>query len=68
MDYRKTILRCPNFDLLGFGISLISIAIHPLIFIARTLTSIIRGYEEDSAYDWGKEAEEKDLQLAITIY
>ena len=55
-------------NFLGLGISLISIAVHPIIFTLRTLGSMIRGYEENSDYDWGMEAEEADLQLAMTIY
>ena len=55
-------------DLIGFGLSLVSITIHPVLVIIRTLSSIIRGYEEDSEYDWGREAEEEDLQLAMTLF
>jgi hypothetical protein len=55
-------------NFIGLGISMVSIALHPIIFIARTLTSIFRGYEEDTNYDWGKEPEEADLQIAMTLY
>lgn len=55
-------------DVLGFAISLVSIALHPLIIVCRTLTSIIRGYEEHSDYDCGVDAEEEDLTLALTIF
>jgi hypothetical protein len=55
-------------DGIGFAISLVSIAIHPVIFVLRTLSSMIRGYEEGTDYDWGKEAEEEDLSMAMTIF
>jgi hypothetical protein len=55
-------------DLWGFAISLASIALHPLIIVCRTMTSIIRGYEEHSDYDWGVDAEEEDLTRAMTIF
>ena len=52
----------------GLAVSLISIAVHPLIIVFRTLSSIVRGYEEDSDYDWGIDAEKEDLALAMTIF
>ena len=55
-------------NFIGLSISVVSIAAHPIILILRTLSSMIRGYEENTDYDWGKEPEEEDLQLAMTIY
>jgi hypothetical protein len=54
-------------DCVGFAISVVSIAIHPITFVLRTLSSMIRGYEEGTDYDQGREAEEEDLNMAMTI-
>ena len=53
---------------LAFGISIITSAISPIIFVLRTLTSMIFGYEEGSDYDNGKTDEEADLLLAIKVF
>ncbi len=53
---------------LALGISLVTFAIHPLIFTVRTITSLIRGYEENTRYDQGVELEKEDLSTAITIF
>lgn len=54
-------------DITGALISAVTVVIHPAVFVIRTLSSMIFGYEEDSDCDWGVEAEEQDLQLAMTI-
>ncbi|CAM2924632.1 Uncharacterised protein [Legionella steigerwaltii] len=55
-------------DLVGCALSTVSIVIHPVIFILRTLSSMIRGYDEGTDYDWGTETEEQDLEMAMTIW
>ncbi|KTD01797.1 hypothetical protein OQJ19_12445 [Fluoribacter gormanii] len=55
-------------DLVGTALSLVSIAIHPVIFIIRTLSSLFRGYDEGTDYDWGAEPEEEDLNKAMAIW
>ncbi len=54
-------------NVLGFAINLVTIAVSPLIFALRTLTSLIWGYDEETEYDDGAEEEERDLSLAMTI-
>jgi hypothetical protein len=55
-------------NLAGSLISLATIVAHPFIFICRTFSSMIFGYEENTEYDWGVDAEENDLTLAMTIF
>ena len=55
-------------DLVGFVISLAPIIIHPLIFLVRTLTSVMFGYEQQSENDGGIEDEQNDLSLAMTLF
>ncbi|KTD74146.1 hypothetical protein [Legionella tucsonensis] len=55
-------------DLVGTALSVVSIAIHPILFIIRTLSSMIRGYDEGTDYDWGADQEEEDLKMAMTIW
>ncbi|MCW8397997.1 hypothetical protein OQJ26_04225 [Legionella sp. PATHC038] len=54
-------------DVVGFALSAVSIAIHPIIFVLRTLSSMIRGYDQGTDYDWGGDSEEEDLEMAMTI-
>ncbi|STX43829.1 Uncharacterised protein [Legionella donaldsonii] len=54
-------------DITGALISAVTVVIHPAVFVIRTLSSMIFGYEEDSDCDWGVDAEEQDLELAMTI-
>ncbi|MCW8408118.1 hypothetical protein OQJ13_03935 [Legionella sp. PATHC035] len=54
-------------DLVGFALSAVSITLHPVIFVLRTLSSMIRGYDEGTDYDWGGDNEEEDLAAAMTI-
>ncbi|KTC90551.1 hypothetical protein OQJ18_01115 [Fluoribacter dumoffii] len=54
-------------DLVGFALSVVSIAIHPVIFAVRTLTSMLIGYHEGTDYDWGDDTEDKDLDMAMTM-
>jgi hypothetical protein len=49
-------------------ISLLTVAIHPIVAVMRTLTSLLRGYEEDTDYDGGLQEEEERLALATTIF
>ncbi|HHF7367472.1 TPA: hypothetical protein ACPSKY_002606 [Legionella bozemanae] len=55
-------------DIVGTALSLVSIAIHPILFIIRTLSSMIRGYDEGTDYDWGSDQEEEDLNMAMAIW
>ena len=55
-------------ELVGFVISLAPIIIHPLIFLVRTLTSVMFGYEQQSENDCGIEEEQNDLSLAMTLF
>lgn len=49
-------------------ISLFTIGIYPLIVLARSLSSVIYGYEKGTKYDCGVQAEEEDLALALAIF
>lgn len=57
-------------DIVGAALSVVSIAIHPILFIIRTLSSMIRGYDEGTDYDWGLKEydEEEDLKMAMAIW
>ncbi|WP_454784242.1 hypothetical protein [Legionella sp. WA2024007413] len=55
-------------DIVGTALSLVSIAIHPVIFIIRTLGSMFLGYHEGTDYDWGAEPEEEALNMAMAIW
>ncbi|KTD40485.1 hypothetical protein [Legionella parisiensis] len=55
-------------DLVGSALSIVSIALHPILFIIRTLSSMIRGYDEGTDYDWGSDREEDDLEMAMAIW
>lgn len=55
-------------DFVGLAISLTTIALHPVIFTLRTLSSMIFGYEEGTDYDLGVEEEEEDLNKAMAIW
>jgi len=55
-------------DLVGFALSAVSVVIHPFIVVIRTLSSMIRGYDEGTDYDWGTKTEEEDLEMAMAIW
>lgn len=55
-------------DAVSCLISIATFMIHPIIFLCRTFTSMARGYEEGTEYDWGEEEEVADLDLAMTIF
>lgn len=54
-------------NVLGFTVSLVTIALSPVIFVLRTMASMIFGYVEGTENDEGDEAEEGDLSLAMAI-
>lgn len=49
-------------------VSAATVTIHPLVVFMRTLTSLFRGYEQDTDYDQGIDEEQENLALAITIF
>ena len=50
-------------------ISLVTVAIHPVIFVLRTLSSIVFGYEQNNDWDFGDASEdEADWSLAARIW
>ena len=53
---------------MGFALSAVSVVIHPFIVVIRTLSSMIRGYDEGTDYDWGTKTEEEDLEMAMAIW
>ena len=55
-------------DLVGFALSAVSVVIPPFIVVIRTLSSMIRGYDEGTDYDWGTKTEEEDLEMAMAIW
>lgn len=48
-------------------INAVTLSLMPLIIFARTLMSLVRGYEKGTEYDCGEEEELNDLKLATTI-
>ena len=55
-------------DLTALIVSVATITIHPVIVGIRTLTSMIRGYEQDTDYDQGEESEADDLGYSTAIW
>ncbi len=55
-------------DAVAVAICLVSVVVHPAIFALRTLSSMIFGYEEGSDFDYGQDAAEEDLTLAMAIW
>ncbi len=53
--------------LAGLVVSLMTVAVHPLIFVCRTLSSLVLGYEDnDNPFDLAEE--EEDLTLSLTVF
>jgi len=56
-------------DVVASVISLVTVAIHPVIFVLRTLSSIVFGYEQNNDRDVGNASDdEADWSLATKIW
>jgi len=54
---------------LALAVALLTVAVAPIVFVMRTLTSLLRGYEENTpAYDYGYDAASEELDVAMTIF
>ena len=54
-------------EVAGLTLSLVTIAILPEIFLCRTLSTMIWGYEQNSDFDNGIEAHDEAMKLSMTF-
>ena len=54
-------------DVIAVGVSAFTAIVFPLLFVLRTLSTLIFGYEVNTKYDCGNEVDEADVELAMKI-